>query len=496
MDQTDRSPISTEDPAVALRLVRTAEVYAMNSKTAKIFVGMDISKGYADLHAVNTAGSVLGKDRFDDTRPGHDAVCVLLKQWLAALPEDSIVVGVEASGGLERNWVHTLRALDPRVTVAVLNPLAVKRFLAQELHRSVTDPISAAGIARYLASGQRLHQLRHDPALEGMQELYHCACAAIERMAKTKNQLQSLLPRVHPDLVQFTRESIPQWVLGVLERYPTAEKLARAKRAGLMRISRVTTARADALIADARQSVAAQADPYTAHTIAFLAREIAHQMETVRELQKTLGAALRDDPGVRMMKSIHGIGEWSAISLRIEIGLIERFRSPEALTAYAGLDPRYHQSGDSIHTMHISKHGRRRIRALLYMCALTAVRDNPTIRIFYERLVGRGKPTKVAQVAAMRKLLHLIYACWMTETPYDAQYETRRRAERAKQTASSGTQTAEEQSDHGSKEETIRITAPVTRREAKRRKAAAVPQTRLDVHAWSWHCPSPSEIRG
>ena len=473
----------------------------MNPKTAQIFVGMDISKGYADLHAVNPAGSVLAKERFDDTRPGHDAVCVLLTQWLAALPEGmlpegTIVVGVEASGGLERNWVHTLRALDPRVTVAVLNPLAVKRFLTQELHRSVTDPISAAGIAGYLASGRRLHQMRHDPALEGMQELYHCTCAAIERLAKTKNQLQSLLPRVHPDLVQFTRERIPHWVLDVLERYPTAGKLARAKRAGLMRIPHVTAVRADALIADARQSVAAQTDPYTAHTITFLAREIAHQMETVRELQKTLGEALRDDSGVQMMQSIPGIGAWSAVSLRIEIGLIERFRSPEALTAYAGLDPRYHQSGDSIRTMHISKHGRRRIRALLYMCALTAVRDNPTIRTFYERLIGKGKPTKVAQVAAMRKLLHLIYACWLTETPYDAEYERRRRAERAEKQTSPETQTAEEQAENGSKEKTTRITAPVTRREAKRRKAATVPQTRVDVHAWSWHCPSPLKVRG
>ena len=42
----------------------------MNPKTAQIFVGMDISKGYADLHAVNPAGSVLAKERFDDTRKG------------------------------------------------------------------------------------------------------------------------------------------------------------------------------------------------------------------------------------------------------------------------------------------------------------------------------------------------------------------------------------------------------------------------------------------
>lgn len=49
--------------------------------------------------------------------------------------------------------------------------------------------------------------------------------------------------------------------------------------------------------------------------------------------------------------------------------------------------------------------GRATVRAALYMGALAAVRSNPPIRAFYERLVERGKPKKVALVACMRKLL-------------------------------------------------------------------------------------------
>lgn len=455
----------------------------MSDRAPTVFIGMDVSKGYIDMHAINHAGSKLAAGRFDDTATGHETLRRLIHAQLETSPEEVILVGVEASGGLERNWVRMLRAYDPRVIVAVLNPLAVKRFLAHNLHRSVTDAVSAAGIARYLASGLRLHETRSDPALDGLRELYHCAMAAMHRSTESRNQLQSLLPRVHPDLVQFVRSGIPDWVLQVLGRYPTAAALARAKRSTLAAIKHVTDARADALIAAARQSVASQTDAFTGQTIQFLTRDILQQAQTIDELKATICAALHNDPAVQVLRSIPGIGEWSAACLRIEIGLIERFPSAEALTAYAGLDPCYHQSGDRTRTMRISKHGRRHIRALLYMCAVSAVRANPVVAAFYDRLKGAGKPTLVALTAAMRKLLHLVYACWVTDRPFDAHHEARR-CERLRTERRSPTAHAGETGDGavagaalGGTDAGPRITAPVTRREAQRRRAAALPQT-------------------
>jgi transposase len=50
------------------------------------------------------------------------------------------------------------------------------------------------------------------------------------------------------------------------------------------------------------------------------------------------------------------------------------------------------------------------VRAVLYMAVLGATRHNPVIRAFYERLVAKGKPKKVALVASMRKLLTILNA--------------------------------------------------------------------------------------
>ena len=58
------------------------------------------------------------------------------------------------------------------------------------------------------------------------------------------------------------------------------------------------------------------------------------------------------------------------------------------------------------------------MRQALYMATLSATRANPVIRTFYTRLVARGKPKKVALVAAMHKLLTFLNAVMRGQTPW------------------------------------------------------------------------------
>ena len=115
--------------------------------------------------------------------------------------------------------------------------------------------------------------------------------------------------------------------------------------------------------------------------------------------------------------------------LLLELGSFDRFKTPEAVTAYAGLDARTEQSGDSQKRPHISRRGSSRIRSALYMPALTAIRCNPVLQVFYQHLVEAGKPPQLAVVAVMRKLLILAWACGRRDgEPFSVDYETKRRA--------------------------------------------------------------------
>ena len=83
-----------------------------------------------------------------------------------------------------------------------------------------------------------------------------------------------------------------------------------------------------------------------------------------------------------------------------ELGKVSR----KEITALVGLAPYNRESGKWSGQRRIHG-GRVRARNILYMAALTAIRSNPEIKSFYARLVAKGKPKKVALVAAMRKLL-------------------------------------------------------------------------------------------
>ncbi|MFC6803629.1 hypothetical protein ACFQDE_19390 [Deinococcus caeni] len=61
------------------------------------------------------------------------------------------------------------------------------------------------------------------------------------------------------------------------------------------------------------------------------------------------------------------------------------------------------------------------MRQVLYMSAVSGVRWNPTLKAVYQHLIGNGKPTKVALVACMRKLLVYLNAMVRDQAPWQVQ---------------------------------------------------------------------------
>jgi transposase len=64
------------------------------------------------------------------------------------------------------------------------------------------------------------------------------------------------------------------------------------------------------------------------------------------------------------------------------------------------------------------------LRKALYLASVSAVRFNPAIKVFYERLRAKGKPMNVARCAAARKLLHVAWAVVHKQQRFDPQYAT------------------------------------------------------------------------
>lgn len=124
------------------------------------------------------------------------------------------------------------------------------------------------------------------------------------------------------------------------------------------------------------------------------------------------------------LQSIIGIGLLTACHLVVGTLCFTNSPTPGAVSAYAGLAPMPRQSGSSIRGRSSIGHGGQgRLRTALYMATLSAIRYNPPIKAFYERLRAKGKPVKVARCAAARKLLHIAWAIVKKGCLFDPNYK-------------------------------------------------------------------------
>ena len=95
------------------------------------------------------------------------------------------------------------------------------------------------------------------------------------------------------------------------------------------------------------------------------------------------------------------------------------FKSAAAFAAYVGVVPGLKQSGkNGSRRAACAPMGNARLRRALWMPVVGAVRRNAWLKPFYDGLIARGKPPKLALVAAMRKLLHAAYSVTKNRRPF------------------------------------------------------------------------------
>jgi transposase len=121
-----------------------------------------------------------------------------------------------------------------------------------------------------------------------------------------------------------------------------------------------------------------------------------------------------------LLTSVPGIGNILAYYLICYLPELGKL-SHKAIAALAGVAPFNHDSGKHQGKRFIQG-GRSMVRQMLYMAAMTSITFNPTLRVFYQRLVEQGKPGKVALVAVMRKLLSIVNSIMSRQTPWQESY--------------------------------------------------------------------------
>jgi transposase len=297
---------------------------------------------------------------FKNSLPGFKLFLRWLKKY--ALSDDiPLIFVMEATGVYYEHLAHFLHSYGYQV--AVVLPNKIRNYAKSLESKSKTDPLDAAVITRFGLERQLSLWTPPSETLKTLRDLcreYHCLKA---NCTQIKNQLHALKSSFKPHRESFKRKTL---------------------------------------------------------LLKFLQRQVAL-------IQKELRALVKTEPQLaqhlKNIKTAKGLGDMTILTVLAETRCFQLVTNQKQLASYAGFDVVFNDSGLKKGKTSISKKGNTFIRKALFMPALSACRANPKLKIFYQRLVAKGKNKKLAIIAVARKLLLLIYTLWKTYSPYISDYK-------------------------------------------------------------------------
>ncbi|MBA3675432.1 MAG: IS110 family transposase [Chitinophagaceae bacterium] len=400
----------------------------MSATNKSMYVGIDCSKGYADIIAFGSNKEIAEPAfRLYDITEGYRQLQSLIARWLD-IGFEHIYCGVESTGGYENNWVNYLQQMgknDP-VHIARLNPKGVKSLGEARLTRTITDSVSAENIALYLMDHPgKVHYLKPSQTSKAYSEgRKHNSFIRMLKKQRNQlgNQLEKLLYEQLPPLMCYCRHGQPLWLLLMLEKYATAASIKKAGVSKLSKIKGISEEKAKSVVAKLTGSDIQSSD-HIGSIIKSTAAQILHLEGSIKKEKLNLYSRFKHTEEAVLLTSITGIGEQSAVEILVEIEDINRFETAKKLGAYFGTHPMWKQSGDGTWGNHMSKKGRSEIRGVLYMCGMSAVRHDEMFKGIYARARAKGKNHFSAMGVVMNKMLRIIYGVLKNKTKYNREID-------------------------------------------------------------------------
>jgi len=270
-----------------------------------------------------------------------DAIAALVRR-LRALPEVTRIV-VEPTGGYEKALVKALR--QAKLPVEIIHTTRFKAYRELVGAKAKSDTSDARLLAAYAAAPDEVRGRK-----AGHVELPEDTIReALSELASRRDQLKHM---IHAETCRLGTVRLAE----LREAITTHLEALRAEDKQMHRM----------MLALVRQRVDLQRDQ-------------------------------------RLLKTIKGIGVKSALVFLASVPELGRVDN-KAAAALIGVAPFVRQSGAMNAPARIHG-GRAAVRSILYMAAVTASKHNPLLRPFYERLIAKGKPPKVALIAVLRRLV-------------------------------------------------------------------------------------------
>lgn len=390
----------------------------MNSR---LYLGIDVSKGYADFSVLNAGRELVGETfQLYDVNEGHHALEAYLKYVVQTHRPEMIYAGVESTGGFENHWMEVLSRLGEYlpIQVARLNPAGVAKHRQADRKHQITDKTSSIAVARYLINHADRITFNAKDEFQSHRLYLSSICLLEKQKTQQINSLKQQLYQYFPEIVSFCRNGMNNMVLELLKLYPTSYNMARARQGKNNKIGYLTDEKWLGLRERCKEGLMTEPDPLAEESIRIAVKLIQALILYIETLKNQLTKQLPQDK-IDLLTSIPGVGKSSATVLLCIIGDVHRFTSARQMVAFFGLYPEIQESGDMKKKPHLSKRGNTLLRKTLYMCAMVACQYDPYLRKLYLKAIEQGKAKKSAICKIMVKMLRMIYGMLAHNREYD-----------------------------------------------------------------------------
>jgi transposase len=318
-------------------------------------IGLDVHRDFAQV-AIWQGGVVTQEGRFATTPEAVRAFANSLA------PTDE--VALEVTGN---TWAIATLLASQAARVVVSNPVKTRAIAEAKIK---TDKVDAAILAELLAADFLPAVWMPDPDTAALRRQVQRRGHIVRQRTRLKNQVQAILHR------------------NLVVRCPAADLFGIKGRAWL-----------------AEQDL----PPDEEAAAAALLRQLDFHADELALIDKDLALVALGREDVRRLMTIPGVDATVALSIVAAVGDFTRFRTPQRLVSYLGLNPRVRQSGSQPATHgRITKSGPGYARGMLVEAAFSASKAPGPLRGFHERVRAR-RGLQVAIVATARKLAVL---CW------------------------------------------------------------------------------------
>ena len=294
-----------------------------------------------------------------------------------------------------------------------INPLLVKEYIrSNTLRRTTTDKLSARAIAGYISEkAYRSHSESFYPKF-ALKQLTRLRNSLVSGRSRYLIQITNVLDCIFPEFKPIFGNKFSVTALYILANYPSPDAIANMNSRSFDILRRVSRGKFSMdkfvkLKALAKNTVGVFDECYRIEleTLIDLYSQIDSKIDEL-ETEITNIIEKLNPPTL----SIKGIGPISAAVIVSEFGDFSRFKNPNKMLSFAGLEPGYFQSGTTEHKGRMVKRGSPPLRCTLMNCSRAIRIHNEIFAAYYHEKIDEGKPHCVAINHVAKKLVRLIFA--------------------------------------------------------------------------------------